>query len=155
MANNKRLNQLKFISSIFQMSLKEIKETLGFETLTMIFRRVGETAAERIVKRLEGKYTTIEEFGNILIKDVIEPIIGENKGNIIFEGNKIVIELEACPYKKAGNFPITEMEFFCHYTEGLFDTAFKLAFPDKQFYIEPKDLISKGCNSCVFETEMS
>ena len=42
MANNKRLNQLKFISSIFQMSLKEIKETLGFETLTMIFRRVGE-----------------------------------------------------------------------------------------------------------------
>lgn len=155
MSKNKRLNQLKFISNIFQMSLKEIKDTLGFETLTMIFRRVGESAAEEIVEKLKGKYSTVEEFGNLIIAEVVEPIIGENKGLIKIEGNIITIELDACPYKKAGHFPIQDMEFFCHYTEGLFDTAFQIAFPEKKFYMEPKELISTGCKKCLFQSEMS
>ena len=157
MANNrnKRINQLKFIANIFKMSLQEIKETLGFETLTMIFRRVGEAAAEKIVKRLNGKYTSVDEFCNLIITQVIEPVIGEGKGGYKVDGNKITFELQACPYKKAGGFPIKDMEFFCHYTEGLFDESLKLAFPDKNFYMEPKDLISKDCASCVFDSEMS
>ena len=137
------------------MSLKEIKDTLGFETLTMIFRRVGEAAAEDIYSNLKGKYTTVEEFCNLLVSDVIAPVIGENKGSVQVTGNKIDIELDACPYKKAGRFPIQDMEFFCHYTEGLLDTALQLAFPDKHFYMEPKELIAKGCTKCIFESEIS
>ena len=151
----KRVRQLKFIANIFQRSLKEIKDTLGFETLTMIFRRVGEAAAEDIVHKLKGKYTTVEEFCNLLVSDVITPVIGENKGSVVVNGNKIDIELDACPYKKAGGFPIKEMEFFCHYTEGLLDAALQLAFPDKQFFMEPKELIANGCKKCVFESEIS
>ena len=149
---SKRLRQLKFIASIFNQSLKEIKETLGFETLTMIFRRVGESSAEQIVERLKGRYNTPEEFGNIMIKEVIEPVIGDGKGKITVNGGQVEIVLEACPYKKAGGFPIKEMEFFCHYTEGLFDNAFKLAFPELNMEITPKELISQSCTQCVFRT---
>lgn len=152
---SKRLKQLKFIANIFQMSLKEIKETLGFETLTMIFRRVGEAAAEDITKNFKGRYNTVEEFGELLIKEVIEPIIGENNGKLVVDNDKIIIRLKACPYKTAGRFPIKDMEFFCHYTEGLFDTALKLAFPDKTFMIEPKELIAEGCSECVFESQIN
>lgn len=152
---NNRLNQLKFISNIFQMSLKEIKDTLGFETLTMIFRRVGESQAEILVSKLKGKYHNMEEFAHLLIYHAIEPILGKEKGKITISGNKIEIELEDCPYKKAGHFPIQDMDFFCHYTEGLFHEAFALAFPETTFDMEVKDLISKGCKSCTFEAEFS
>ncbi|MCF2138679.1 MAG: hypothetical protein K9W44_01325 [Candidatus Lokiarchaeota archaeon] len=150
---NNRLNQLKFISNIFQMSLKEIKDTLGFETLTMIFRRVGEAAADLMVPKLEGKYSTMDEFANLLITYIVEPILGPNQGKIQINENKIDIQLNACPYKRAGHFPIQDMDFFCHYTEGLFDQAFKLAFPDKNFDMEAKELIAKGCKHCIFEAE--
>ena len=60
MVSKKRFGQLKFIASIFNLSLKEIKETLGPETLTMIFRRVGETSGENIAKRLKGKFGSVE-----------------------------------------------------------------------------------------------
>jgi hypothetical protein len=152
---NKRIMQLKFIANIFKMSLNEIKETLGFETLTMIFRRVGEAAAASIVERLKGKYNTIDEFCALIISNVMEPVIGESKASFNIDGNKISITLDACPYKKAGGFPITEMDFFCHYTEGLIDESLKLAFPDKTFFTEPGDLISGKCKSCTFESEMS
>lgn len=149
----KRVRQLKFISNIFQMSLKEIKDTLGFETLTMIFRRVGEATANEIYEKFKGKYHTVEDYCDLLIRNIIEPIIGENQAHVKFEDTKLQITLDACPYKKAGGFPIQDMEFFCHYTEGLFDEALRLAFPDKKFYTEPKDLIANGCDHCVFESE--
>lgn len=135
------------------MSLKEIKDTLGFETLTMIFRRVGEAAADLMVPKLEGKYSTMDEFANLLITYIVEPILGPNQGKIQINENKIDIQLNACPYKRAGHFPIQDMDFFCHYTEGLFDQAFKLAFPDKNFDMEAKELIAKGCKHCIFEAE--
>jgi len=94
----KRLNQLKFIANIFNMSLKEIKDTLGFETLTMIFRRVGEASAENIVKRFTGQYKTPEEFCGLLIKNVIEPVIGSNMGSAVVDGNNIKISLKEWQY---------------------------------------------------------
>lgn len=148
-----RLKQLKFISNIFQISLNAIKDTLGFETLTMIFRRVGEDSAVNVVKRLKGKYNSLQEFSDLLIKEVISPVIGENKGRIKVEGNKIIIELDACPYKTSGGFPIKDMDFFCHYTEGLFDYAYQQAFPDKKFELKIDGLISGSCDKCTFINE--
>lgn len=151
--SKKRIKQLKFIANIFQMSLKEIEETLGFETLTMIFRRVGESSGEHLAKAYKGKYSTIEEFTDLIIKHVIEPILGPEQARFITNHNKISIELDACPYKKSGGFPIQKMEFFCHYTEGLFDIALKTAFPDKELLIEPVELIANGCDKCRFEAQ--
>lgn len=149
---NKRLMQLKFIANIFDVSLKEIKDTLGYETLTMIFRRVGETTAESILKRLEGKYTDEKEFLEKLLETYFWPIIGKENAKFTVEGNEITIELLNCPYKKAG-FPIKDMSFFCDYTQGLLDVAIKKAFPNKNFEFNiPSELISKeGCNRCFFK----
>ncbi len=150
-----RLKQLKFIANIFNMSLKEIQDTLGFETLTMIFRRVGEAAAENIVKRLKGRYNSIEEFGNLIIKNVIEPVLGQGEGSISVSDKTITLVLNECPYKKSGRFPIKDMAFFCHYTEGLFDQAFKLAFPENTVFTQPGGLISSGeCKNCTFNIEI-
>ena len=151
---SKRLKQLKFIANIFNMSLNEIRETLGFETLTMIFCRVGEASAENVVKRLKGKYETIEEFGQLLIENVIEPVLGENKSTVENSEGKVKISLDACPYKRSGGFKIQEMGFFCHYTEGLFDNAYKLAFPDKTVFTEPVGLIADKCKNCTFDIEI-
>ncbi len=147
---SKRINQLKFIASIFSMSLHEIKEIMGFETLTMIFRRVGEVAGSNVVKRLKGKYNTVEEFAKLLISHVIEPVIGDGKSTASITGNKVVITLGACPYKNAG-FPIKDMSWFCEYTEGLFDNAMKAAFPDKKIETVSSDRISKNCETCKFD----
>ena len=147
-----RLKKLKFISNIFALTLTEIKDTLGEETLTMIFRRVGETTGEKIVTRFKGKYTTLDEFCGLLISQIIEPIIGEGKASYSVSGDKVSFELQACPYKIAGGFPIKDMSFFCHYTEGMIDIALKEALPDKNLTIEPSDLISGNCSSCKFST---
>jgi hypothetical protein len=148
---NDRLMQLKFIANIFQISLDEIKLTLGEEALTMIMRRVGESVGEKIAARLKGKYTTVQEFCNLVIKDVMEPVVGAGKATAIVTGNDIKFVLESCPYKKAG-FPIMKMGFFCNYTEGLIDSSVKAAFPGTKFSMEtPASLISRtGCTSCVF-----
>jgi hypothetical protein len=148
---NDRLMQLKFITNIFQFTLEEIKLTLGEEALTMIMRRVGESVGEKIAARLKGKYTNLQEFCNMLIKDVIEPVTGTGKAKATVDGNNIKFVLESCPYKKAG-FPIVKMGFFCDYTEGLLDRSIKAAFPGSKYSMEPpKELISKeGCASCVF-----
>ncbi|MBD3188693.1 hypothetical protein GF325_17835 [Candidatus Bathyarchaeota archaeon] len=153
---SKRLMQLKFIANIFQYSLKEIKETLGFEALTMIFRRVGESVGEQIVGRFKGKYESIEEFCKLMIEHVISPVVGEDAVRCDISGNTLTFTLDACPYKKAG-FPIKDMSFFCHYTEGMLDTAIKEAFPGKEFAMDlPDQLISKeGCDTCVFKVTQS
>lgn len=155
--SDKRRIQLKFISNIFNMSLKEIKDTLGFETLTMIFRRVGEESGKNVVKKMKGRYQTPEQFLALLLKEVIEPVIDVGQAKFEINGNNVKIELDACPYKKAGGFPIQDMSFFCDYTEGLFDTALKEAFPDRKFIMDmPKDLISKpGCKQCIFNGQYS
>lgn len=150
MVSKKRFMQLKFISSIFNLALHEIEETLGFETLTMIFRRVGEASGENIAKRLQGTYSSVEEFMNLVMENTIAPIIGKGKGSYSVEGDKITVILEACPYKKAGGFPIEEMKFFCHYTEGMLETAIKTGFPDKNYEFKTDELISDACQNCKF-----
>ncbi|MBD3351451.1 MAG: hypothetical protein GF364_08185 [Candidatus Lokiarchaeota archaeon] len=150
MKKNKRVKQLKFIASIFNLALNEIQDTLGFETLTMIFRRVGEASGLSIAEKFKGRYTTIKDFGNALIRYVINPIIGDGKSQLIEEGDKIIFKLDACPYKKAGGFPIQDMSFFCHYTEGMIDTAIKTAFPDLNYQTNPAKLIANGCEHCKF-----
>jgi hypothetical protein len=147
---NKRLAQLKFITTIFSMSLKEIKDIMGFETLTMIFRRVGEAAGENVVKRLQGKYSSIDEFANLLISEVIEPALGEGNGKVSVEGGKVIIDLAACPYKVAG-MPIKDMSWFCEYTEGLFDSAIRGAFPDYKVETRSPEKIAQECATCKFE----
>ncbi len=147
---SKRINQLKFIASIFSMSLHEIKEIMGFETLTMIFRRVGEAAGNNVVKRLKGKYNSVEEFTKLLMSSVIGPVLGEGKSKVSVAGNKVTISLGACPYKNAG-FPIKDMSWFCEYTEGLFDSAMKAAFPDRKVETVSSDRISKNCATCKFD----
>ncbi len=147
---SKRINQFKFIATIFSMSLHEVKEIMGFETLTMIFRRVGEAAGNNVVKRLKGKYNSVEEFAKLLMSDVIEPVLGEGTSQVSVVGNKVTINLGACPYKNAG-FPIKDMSWFCEYTEGLFDSAVKVAFPDKKVETVSSDRISKNCATCKFD----
>jgi len=147
---SKRINQLKFIASIFSMSLHEINEIMGFETLTMIFRRVGEAAGNNVVKRLKGKYNSVEDFAKLLISHVIEPVLGGGKSTVQVEGNKVTINLGACPYKNAG-FPIKNMSWFCEYTEGLFDSAMRGAFPDKKIETISGDRISQNCATCKFD----
>lgn len=152
---NKRQLQLKFIASIFNLTLKEIKDTLGFEALTMIFRRVGESSGENIANRFKGKYKSVEEFGKILIDNIISPIIGEGKSSMIKNGDTYVFKLDACPYKKAGGFPISDMSFFCDYTQGMIETAIKKAFPDKKIEFKTDSLISNKCESCSFSMKTS
>ncbi|HMF34337.1 MAG TPA: hypothetical protein VKK79_23135 [Candidatus Lokiarchaeia archaeon] len=147
---SKRLAQLKFITTIFSMSLKEIKDIMGFETLTMIFRRVGEAAGENIVKRFQGKYTSIEEFANLLISEVIEPVLGEGNGTASVSGSLVSIDLAACPYKVAG-IPIKDMSWFCEYTEGLFDSAIRGAFPGYKVETKSPEKIAQDCPTCKFE----
>ena len=151
MVSKRRLGQLKFVTNIFNLSLKEIKETLGPETLTMIFRRVGETSGENIAKRLKGKFGNIKEFCNLIVTQIMDPVVGVGKCAAKVQDNKVIFELLACPYKKAGGFPIKEMSWFCHYTEGLLDIALKTAFPDKNFETFPKKLKAEGADKCVFE----
>ncbi|MHA1371464.1 MAG: hypothetical protein ACTSWN_12225 [Promethearchaeota archaeon] len=145
----RRFKQLKFISSIFNFSIEEIRFTLGDEALSMIMRRVGERIGENIAQRI--KATGIAEFCTKVVQDVFFPVIGENKASCTIEGNTIEFTINVCPYKQAG-FKIKELGFFCHYTEGLIETAIKNKFPEEKFVIEPpKELISRdGCNKCVF-----
>ena len=150
----KRLMQLKFIANIFESSLKEIKDTLGYEALTMIFRRVGEATAEKLMKQPEGKYTNEQEFGEKMLESFFWPIIGKENAKFTITGDTITVELLNCPYKKAG-FPIKDMSFFCDYTQGLVDAILKLAFPSKRFdFNVPTEIISKeGCERCLFKID--
>ncbi len=101
-------------------------------------------------KRLKGKYNSVEDFAKLLMSSVIEPVLGEGTSTVTVAGNKVNINLGACPYKNAG-FPIKDMSWFCEYTEGLFDSAMKSAFPDKKVETISSDRISKNCTNCKFE----
>lgn len=153
MVSKKRFMQLKFISSIFNLALNEIEETLGFETLTMIFRRVGEASGENIAQRFKGRYSNIGDFMKLVMENSINPVIGEGKGSFTVDGENISVSLAACPYKQAGGFPIEDMKFFCHYTEGMLERAVQEAFPDKNYILKTEELISDACQNCKFLIE--
>jgi hypothetical protein len=77
-------------------------------------------------------------------------VLGGGKSTVVVVGNKVTINLGACPYKNAG-FPIKDMSWFCEYTEGLFDSAMKAAFPDKKIETVSGDRISTNCAACKFD----
>ena len=149
----KKFKALNFVGNIFKMSIGEIEETLGYETLTMIFRRVGERSAEIITKRLEGKYTTGAEFAELIVKTVIIPVLGEGNASSKEVDGKVKIIFNQCPYQESGKFILEDAAYFCHYTEGLIDHAFKLAFPDKTVLTTPIELLANKCSKCEFDVE--
>ncbi|GAB4321342.1 MAG: hypothetical protein Kow0069_25570 [Promethearchaeota archaeon] len=151
-ARDRRIRQLKFIATIFEHSLLEIADTLGYEALTMIFRRVGERVGETVAKRLEGRHSSVEQFCDLLVHDVINPVIGGEGSCDHLGGGRVLIKLGACPYKKAAGFPVRDMSWFCDYTEGLIDAAFGRAFPEANLTVRLDESIARndGCQTCRF-----
>ena len=146
-----RLKQLKFISSMFSMAMDEFNNVMGPETIQTIFRLIGERQGEAVEKRVKEKNNvdkwTPELFQEIIIKDVIDPAVGEGKTEIKVSGNKITVIIKDCPFKRAGI--KIDNKFYCTYTEGLIDTISKKAFENTQF--KSVELRSEKPCDCKFE----
>lgn len=148
---DKRTRQLKFIASMFKMSIDEFNNVMGPETIQTIFRLIGESQGKLIEERLKKKYKgeswTPEKLSESLVKDVFEPAMGENSAEIDIKGNEMMITIKACPFKKAGI--KIDNKFYCTYTEGLIDTVAKLALQNTEFSTEL--LQSDGKDCCKFK----
>ena len=146
-----RLKQLKFISSMFSMAMEEFNNVMGPETIQTIFRLIGERQGEAVEKRVKEKNKvdkwTPELFQEIIIKDVIDPAVGEGKTEIKIDGKKITVIIKDCPFKRAGI--KIDNKFFCTYTEGLIDTISKKAFENTQF--KSIELRSEKPCDCKFD----
>jgi predicted ArsR family transcriptional regulator len=153
--SDKRMNQLKFIASMFKMSMNEFNNVMGPESIQTIFRLIGEKQGEAIEKRLREKYGvenwTPEKLSELLIKDVFEPAIGEENAEIIIQGDEMIVKVKACPFKKAGI--RIEDKFYCTYTEGLIDTVSKLTLQETDFKTEL--LQSDGKDCCTFKIKIN
>lgn len=147
---DKRTLQLKFIASMFKMSMDEFNNVMGPESIQTIFRLIGENQGTAIEKRMREKYKvenwTPEKLSELFIQDVFEPAIGEENAEINIEGNEMVMKIKACPFQKAG-INIAD-KFYCTYTEGLIDTVSKLALKNTEFTTEV--LQSDGKDCCQF-----
>ncbi len=151
---DRRIKQLKFIASIFQMSMKEFNNVMGPETIQTIFRLIGENQGETIVERIQEKYDikswTLQELADKLISDVFEPALGENQALIDLKGNEMNIVLKTCPFKKAGI--NIDNKFYCTYTEGLIETIARKAFNNVEFESQKLRAIDK-CD-CQFRLDV-
>ena len=149
--SDKRINQLKFIASMFKMSMDEFNNVMGPESIQTIFRLIGENQGAAIEKRLKEKFKveswTPEKLSELLIKDVFETAIGEGSAEIDVAGNELTVKIKVCPFSKAG-IKIDD-KFYCTYTEGLIDTVSKLALKDTEFNTEL--LQSDGKDCCQFK----
>ncbi len=144
-----RLNQLKFISSMFSLAMDEFNNVMGPETIQTIFRLIGERQGEVVVQRLKEKYKidkwTPELLAEKISKDVIDAAVGEGASNVSLSGNEMKVVIKDCPFKKAG-IKIGN-KFFCTYTEGLIDTISKKALGDTEF----KSLKLRSVDNCDCE----
>ena len=149
--SDKRTQQLKFIASMFKMSMDEFNNVMGPESLQTIFRLIGENQGTAIEKRMREKYNVVdwtpEKLSELLIKDVFEPAIGEGYAEIKTEGNEMIVKIKACPFKQAGI--KIEDKFYCTYTEGLIDTVSKLTMKNTEFITQL--LQSDGKDCCQFK----
>lgn len=149
--SDKRIKQLKFVASMFKMSMDEFNNVMGPEPIQTIFRLIGENQGTAIEKRLKEKYKvdswTPEQLSELLIKDVFEPAIGEDSAEINVAGNEMIVKIKTCPFSKAG-LKIDD-KFYCTYTQGLIDTISKLALKDTEFKTEL--LRSDGKDCCQFK----
>jgi predicted ArsR family transcriptional regulator len=153
--DKRRLGQLKFIASMFQLVMKELDNVMGPESIRTIFRLIGERQGEEIEKRMKDKFRvddwTPEKFAEKLIQDVFDPALGEGQAEIKIEGEDLIISLGVCPFKRAGI--DTSNKFYCTYTEGLIETVADKALGGVTFKSE--DLISEGKPCCTFKLKLT
>ena len=146
-----RLKQLKFISSMFSMAMDEFNNVMGPETIQTIFRLIGERQGEEVEARIKAKYKidswTPELFQERIVKDVIDPAVGEGLTEIQIAGNKLTVIIKDCPFKRAGI--KIDNKFYCTYTEGLIDTLAKKAFGNTEF--KSIELRSEKPCDCKFD----
>jgi len=152
--NEKELDQLKFIASMFRMTMEELDKVMGPESIQTIFRLIGERRGKAIENRMREKFDvdewTPELFAEKFVKDVLDPALGKDQSEINVEGNILKVDIKLCPFKRAG-IDISE-KFYCTYTEGLIDYTARNAFGEIQFQSE--NLISEGNACCVFKIEI-
>lgn len=130
-----RLKQLKFIVSMFKLGMEKFDDVMGPESIQTIFRLIGEHQGEEIETRLKQKYKienwTKELFAEKLQNDVLNPALGEAQSEIKIGNDGLNVSMKVCPFKRAG-IDITG-KYFCTYTEGLIETAAKLALGNGEF----------------------
>ena len=144
------IKKLKFISSIFKMSITEMNNIMGPETIKTVYRLIGERIGSGVVDRMKKKFNllswTPENFSEAFLKDVIEPVLGPGGAEFTPEGGNIRAKLNVCPFENA-DMDITH-QFYCTYTEGLIETAAKTAFGKAE--IEKITLKAEGKDACEF-----
>ena len=144
-------SQLKFVASLFKMAIKEFHNVMGPESIQTIFRLMGETQGERVERVMRKKYKTdswtTDEFIPKLVKDLIEPTLGEGNVEYKIDGNEITLSLAVCPFQRAG-MSITS-KLYCTYTEGMIETAIQKALKNIEF--TTKELKASGNKNCVFQ----
>ncbi|MBD3339015.1 MAG: hypothetical protein GF353_07895 [Candidatus Lokiarchaeota archaeon] len=149
-----RLKQLKFIASIFKMSMEEFNKVMGPETIQTVFRLIGENQGKAIEERIRKKYDikqwTPELFAEKLVQEVFEPAIGKDNSEITRDGDELTVIVKACPFKKAG-IDISD-KFYCTYTQGLVETVAKETLQDISFKTEC--LQSTGETECIFKIQL-
>ena len=144
-----RLNQLKFISSMFNMAMVEFNNVMGPETIQTIFRLIGERQGEVVEQRWrEGDGITNwtpELLAKKISTDLIDVAVGEGSSDITVNGNEMKVVIKDCPFKQAG-IKIGD-KFYCTYTEGLIDTISKKALGNTEF----KSLKLRSVDNCDCE----
>ena len=113
------IKKLKFISSIFKMSITEMNNIMGPETIKTVYRLIGERIGNTVVERMKKKFNvsewTPENFSEAILKDVIEPVLGPGGAEFTPEGGNIRVKLNVCPFEKA-DMDISH-QFYCTYME--------------------------------------
>jgi hypothetical protein len=153
-AIKRRVNQLKFIATMFHKAMDEFDKVMGKESIQTIFRLMGEGVGVSVEKRLREKYKidtwTPQSFFEKLLSDVLEPVMGEGGADIDIDGGSINIILKVCPFKRAG-IDISN-KYYCTYTEGMIETAAKAALKNIDFHTL-KLRASDNCD-CQFKIEI-
>jgi len=147
-------SQLKFVASVFKMAMKELVNVMGPESVMTVFRLMGEGQGEAFERRLRKKYKvdkwTAEDFVPKLVKDVIEPGLGEGLLEYNVSGGDISISFKVCPFRRAG-IQISH-KLYCTYTEGMIETALKKALGNITFKTET--LIASRDPTCKFNIKV-
>ena len=144
-------SQLKFIASMFKMSLKEFDRIMGPESIQTVFRLIGESQGEAVEMRMRKRYKieddwTPEKFAELLVKDVLLPALGEGNAEYKIDNNDIILTVKVCQFLRAGL--NIKNQHFCNYTEGLIENAAKKALGNVKLISE--NTIAKGNDCGIF-----
>jgi predicted ArsR family transcriptional regulator len=148
--------QLKFIVSVFKLTTQEILNVMGPESVQTVFRLMGEHQGEAIERRLRKKYKVdnqwkINDFGEAIVKDVINPSLGEEAATYTINNGELTLKIGICPFERA-NMKIST-KLYCTFTEGMIETAFKKALKNIEFKREA--LIADRKEQCIFKVKPS